>query len=534
MPAAPIRDVPLRPEVSFVPGTIAGTVRRADDGRPVRGARVEATSASGAQLPTTASTDRDGQFVLRSVPPGRWTIRVSKTGLVSLQSGQRHPLQPTRPVDVISQGRTDVEFRLSPGAVISGYIVDGAGDPVAGVQVDAVRTRVRGGSHPVLTSVISDRTDDTGAFRLHSLPSGEFYVTARLRHLEPHQEGPPPDALPTFYPGTSNAGDAVRVALRTGEHRGDISFAVMAVRGVQVSGVLSDSSGKVVDEGRVELLDPGSGRVIARPYGNFGLTYPDGRFMFTDIAPGTYAVTARVDEQPSRPAESAYDTVVISGDGQSFAVRTQAAATVVGTVTAPPGKGLPPSVEAWARPVRLGAATARAEVAAGAFALDVPPGPALLGIDVPAGWALASVEIDGADVTDRIVDLPPGAKHRARITVTDRVTRLVGTVTTGSSADGSALAGPPADGATVIVFPREARARLFPSRHVRSVTADALGRFQVEGLAPALEYLAVAIDGVAEDDYLAPELLERLVPSAIPVALKEGGSVTMTLPLTAR
>ncbi len=60
------------------------------------------------------------------------------------------------------------------------------------------------------------------------------------------------------------------------------------------------------------------------------------------------------------------------------------------------------------------------------------------------------MQLDGVDVTDAAFDLAPGGQRRFDITLTDRVSRLAGTVT-----DRSAR---PVSNALVVVFPED-RAR---------------------------------------------------------------------------
>src|SRR5207247_3224358 len=89
----PARDTPARKDAPPAPtGRIMGRVLAADNGRPVKRARVFITAA---ELPSGRGTltDDNGVFDLAELPAGRYTVTVSKSGFVSLSYGQRRPLQ---------------------------------------------------------------------------------------------------------------------------------------------------------------------------------------------------------------------------------------------------------------------------------------------------------------------------------------------------------------------------------------------------------------------------------------------------------
>src|SRR5207244_8231271 len=80
-------------------GRITGRVVAADNGRPVKRARVFVTAV---ELPGGRGmlTDDTGVFDLTELPAGRYTLTVSKTGFVSLSYGQRRPLQAGTPLQL--------------------------------------------------------------------------------------------------------------------------------------------------------------------------------------------------------------------------------------------------------------------------------------------------------------------------------------------------------------------------------------------------------------------------------------------------
>src|SRR4029434_1912645 len=108
-------------------------------GGPVRRAQVSAKSMEGRGGGVT-STDAEGNYEIKELSAGRYSLMASKGGFVQGAYGQRRPGEPGTPID-LSDGPTadKVNFVLSRGGVISGKVVDDGGEPVSGTMVAAVR-----------------------------------------------------------------------------------------------------------------------------------------------------------------------------------------------------------------------------------------------------------------------------------------------------------------------------------------------------------------------------------------------------------
>ncbi|MCE9572732.1 MAG: carboxypeptidase-like regulatory domain-containing protein, partial [Deltaproteobacteria bacterium] len=81
--------------------------------------------ARGDEPPRFARTDRDGVFRIEGVPHGRWTAEAYAPGYV------------TTGVLAFEAGSSALTIELEPGGTIEGTVVDGAGRPVAGIEVRA-------------------------------------------------------------------------------------------------------------------------------------------------------------------------------------------------------------------------------------------------------------------------------------------------------------------------------------------------------------------------------------------------------------
>lgn len=181
-PGQPARDVPAQgtAQEATARGRLSGRVLAADNGRPIRRARVLATAP---QLPQGRGrlTDEAGAFDLTGLPEGRYTLTVSKTGYITLAYGQRRPLQAGTPLQLgATQELAGIEFRLPRGSVITGRILDETGEPVPGSTVRALRYQYAQGSRQLVPAGAAD-TDDQGTYRIWGLNPGDYYISALAR-----------------------------------------------------------------------------------------------------------------------------------------------------------------------------------------------------------------------------------------------------------------------------------------------------------------------------------------------------------------
>ena len=520
-----------RSEPTATTGTIRGRVTSAN-GVPVRGAEVRVRDPNGREN-RLATTDEEGRYQVDNLVPGEWSVSAAKGGFITQQYGQRGPFSTAQPITLAARQRLDAHFVLRPGGAIAGRLFDEYGDPVAGARVQALRQRYERGRRQLSTAGVGDQTDDTGAFRLYALPPGDYYLAASLRAAGAVGIIDATVGVPTYYPGTSSLGEAQRLRLGPGEEMAGIGFAVEPVRSVTVSGVVVLASGAPARDTTVALLSAGDFSVVSTPLGNFGRTGTDGGFTMPNVAPGSYRLQARagrVFDPMGGQGEEALVPLVVGPEGVSgLTVTTISTPPIVGTVVADSGTALPTT------PIGIGVRepTSSAEFQVTARRPDAPGGavtfrlPGMLGqlvltVDSPRGWMLKHVELEGRDITDRFFELR-GASPDVRVTLTNRITRVSGTIRSGERA---------ASGATVVLFADDAGRWAYPTRHVVTARADDRGAFTVEGL-PPYDYLAVAVDdldaGASED----PDFLESLRERATRLSIDYGETRTLALDLPA-
>jgi hypothetical protein len=213
---------PQRPKAS---GLVLGRVIDVKSGRPIAGAIVSLFGSASVPSPPRAGasaprvmTNIDGQFVVRGLRKGTLFLVVTKGGYVDAMNGQRRPGGSGQPLQISDGQRiTDVELRMWKYAVISGSVVDEAGEPIIGARVQAyARTFVAG--RPRFTPSVAGSTDDRGMYRLAGLTPGDYRVavTSSLVTL-------PTSVMDTLLQGTGDraarrelAHDAGAISCRSG------------------------------------------------------------------------------------------------------------------------------------------------------------------------------------------------------------------------------------------------------------------------------------------------------------------------------
>jgi Carboxypeptidase regulatory-like domain len=227
-----------------VSGVIRGRITSVDTGKPLPRAQVRLTAFD--MSTRTAGTSTDGRYEFRDVPPGRYTLRVERSGYLALEYGQRRPGEQGRPLEIADKEVAEkVDFALPRMGVISGRVLDELGEPIAGVTVWALQTRYFQGQRRLVPTGGSARTEETGQYRLLSLPPGDYAVMGTTRETWPLDSDPKQifGYAPTYFPGTPMPAAAQRVKLGVGQETSSIDFSLVAGRASRVSGNATSSSG---------------------------------------------------------------------------------------------------------------------------------------------------------------------------------------------------------------------------------------------------------------------------------------------------
>jgi hypothetical protein len=542
----PARDTPAQSKDVPPPpaGRITGRVLAADNGRPVKRARV---FASASELPGGRGmlTDDTGAFDLTELPAGRYTLTVSKSGFVALSYGQRRPLQAGTPLQLADgQQLKAIEFQLPRGSVISGHVLDEDGDAMPGLTVRVMRYQYLQGERR-LTPAANGQTDDKGLYRVWGLMPGEYYVNAVARGGGPGGQfgrpggfaggrggragspggAPDPEQVnyaPTYYPGVPSVNEAKAVNVGLSQEVLDISFAMQLVRVSRISGVVSNPDGTPVTSGNINLVAEAGGARGNQIGVNFGSRIQwDGSFTINNVAPGRYMLRARGDD--SEVPQFAAQPISVNGDDlPDVTVILSAGATISGTVSFLPGGSPAPELSQFritapsidqsdfgpqsnARVDKDGRFTISG-VSAGAHLIRPSNG--------SRTWLLQSVTVAGRDMTDTPLQVRSGENvANVNLVFTDKQTEINGTLTTEN--------GTPVPDYTVLAFAADSMLWRPLSRQIMTARPDQTGKYRIRGLPPGEYYLAT-VDPAQQGEWFEPAYLEEHRSGAVRVVLSEG------------
>src|SRR5690242_14241029 len=121
--------------------SVEGTVTRAGGGQPLRGTRISLSRIQSngepepSRLDTPVMTDNAGRFRITGIAPGKYRVTAEREGFIRQEYGQRSLTGKGLALSIDSGQRLTLDFQMSPGAVISGRVLDEQGEPLAGLAV---------------------------------------------------------------------------------------------------------------------------------------------------------------------------------------------------------------------------------------------------------------------------------------------------------------------------------------------------------------------------------------------------------------
>ena len=525
----PVESTPVSRDV-VPPAAVSGCVTDATSGLPLQRALVVLSALERSDRRVDL-TDGTGYYEFSELPAGTYNLQASAADYVGRQFGLRQLLQGATPIDLRGgEMLKEINFRLRRGGSISGRILDDEGRPVAFAEVEALRPQFHDGQH-VLGTFGMALSDAEGAFHIPSLPRGDYYISA----FDPTAEGAVDAAgqrhdIPTFYPGVISAADARRVRLEAAGEVSGVELALRSLTPVRVSGrMVSENDQPLLSA--VVIMSPyaGSRQAAARPI-SVRVTV-DRNFEFLNVPLGYYVIRARAQLEPGGGSVFATFQVILENeDVSNIHMALGPGAQLSGRVVSDATRSMPRadltqvlvSAPAIDGTMFGGEPQGRVEPD-GTFRLDsVLAGEQFIRVDsLPEAWALQAVYYRGRDITDTPLDLEKGERVRdIRLVLTDRITRLTGTVRDESREI--------VTDRTVVTLPSDAMLRRPRGRHVRLAYPDLNGRYQIQSL-PAGPYLVAAVEEINESELYEMETLERVAARAVPVLLREGETTTLDL-----
>lgn len=322
-------------------GTITGRIFCGDTNAPARLARVSlqrladqpqsGIGGGGGFFPgggagSQSQTDFDGKYLLTSVRPGTYTLRVQADGYVDplssvdvsnwLSTDQAVQQQLRSQLPTVTINGTEsvtLDIRIERGGTISGQILYDDGSPAAGLNLQirdvAMQSAVarpaagaRMGMRVLPGGLV--RSDDRGNFRIVSVPPGEYFVMTTVTMPQPMELGRG-GGLATYNnvqmlyaPGIYRSKAAKSYKVGRGEDVVGVTITIPTRGFHRVTGtVIQQVNGQAITGGNVSLVDTDDASYVMN-----GHIRHDGTYQVDFVTPGQYKLRV----------SSAYDDL---GDG---------------------------------------------------------------------------------------------------------------------------------------------------------------------------------------------------------------------------
>jgi hypothetical protein len=193
--------------------TVHGVVLSTVDKKPIPRALVTLGNSDRSVL-----TDDNGRFTFADVPFGLENASARKPGFQCPRRQSANVPKCVQNVEVMARD-VEVSLAIEPQSVVTGRIVDQAGEPAAHLPLFLMRrTIVNGLFDWEVPAATSATTHEDGAFRIANLEPGTYLLrTASMADSEIGRKDTDRGFPATFYPGTSEQSAARPLVIHAGE-----------------------------------------------------------------------------------------------------------------------------------------------------------------------------------------------------------------------------------------------------------------------------------------------------------------------------
>lgn len=476
--------------------SVTGSVVNAVTGEPLKAAELTLRSTVSSDLLYTAITNAAGIFSLAGGDAGTYELVVRKRGFV--QTGRSIPL-------AAEQAATAIVIRLTPQGVIAGRVLDGEGEPLPGVSVQAIQSHSTAGIRRYSVSG-SATTNDLGEYRIFNLAPGRYYLGGAYRSDAGYAA--------VYYPGVPEAGRAVPIDVPAGGELRGLNLAIRETHSVKIRGSLQSTA--IGLQGLMIVAAPCDEGPLNRA--TTTVRKSDGVFELRDLTPGCYVLAA--DSYSGGKRYSARLPVTVAetniDDVQLPLVPPVQLAGRVRVEGEGPLKRSGVVVNLESRYSKVTASGSPAED--GSLLLNnIVPETYELSVVVPDGYYLKSLKFGESDLLLSRLDLSRGATGRLEVVI---------------GADGGSIEGVVADAnAQAVEAARVALIAEDPDSGpppVKIVVTDAKGAFTMRGIKPGNYkiYASQNLDVAALQD---PVYAKQLEPLARRISVHEHGQEVVSL-----
>jgi len=480
----------------------------------------------------TSTTDGAGRYSFTRLLPGRYFVALHAPGYHAELD------------DVFLRAGIQSKVGLVKRSVLEGRVTDDLGQPVAGIEVCALR-RGRKRERVELVPTEYAITNGDGVFRLSRSPArawfslgpGEFLLAVIPTGCFLAETGRPTRALPlagivpTYFPDVTSFREATVVTVAGDEQQSRLDIKLRRGPSTRLEGRIAPLPQHLLPPVARVILEPPENDVPITRVLNVG---PDGRFAFEGVMPGEYRLIVPPTSRLNDRSVWASQPVTVSGaPTQTVSVTTKPTAIVSGRISFDGAPLLLPGVRVFL--------TVNLEPVRGSSRVDPAFLPSLFGIVGSDGrFSIPGVmpgtyifSVSGADAQGWVLDaatIPsaPGAAAADRdvfnlpFTIPEEVDILGATLAMTRAASTLQVMlrdrdDQPVPNMDVVLFAADPKYWYAASRRLLRQRASTTGNVTFNNL-PQGDYVAVAVGLVPPDWYTAPRL-EALVPAGTRVRL---------------
>jgi hypothetical protein len=263
-------------------GAITGQVL-ADDGQPLVGIGVYVTRNAGDRtINRPVTTDEEGRFKVNDLPRGSYRVLPQANGYINTQNVFQRTYHPGE----------SVTLTMVKGGVITGKVLDRAGQPLVSATVQAMRTRDADGRTKIASSSRQAASDDRGVYRIYGLEAGSYVVSVIGSYGMYYNDGI--KESPTYHPSATRD-TAQEIAVQPGSVVTGIDIQHRGERGHVISGTLSgliEAKSNSAPGITVMMTQAPTNSLVGQEYVNPGYSGKNGFAMY-GIADGEYELSAR-------------------------------------------------------------------------------------------------------------------------------------------------------------------------------------------------------------------------------------------------
>jgi Carboxypeptidase regulatory-like domain len=512
---------------------ISGMVVKLAGSEPVKTATVQLQSLQDLAHTISVVTDVGGRFELKGIGPGRYRLKVSRTGFVTQEYSQKTPNDPGAEIRLVpGQNLRDLLFRLIPWGVIAGRVLDEEGEPLPWAQVSALREAYSNGKRKLPPEALVP-TNDLGEYRLFGLKPGRYFVSAKYKpglHVvgrgevqEDADEDSRPEFMPIYYPSSPDPARASTITLKAGEEIPAVEILLRPVTTFRVHGrVYNMVAGRRSNIGVIVQLEQRNSNVAwGSPDHQSIVENPDGSFEIAGVLPGSYTLSAFWFED-GRRYQARQSIEVGNANVESANLTIMPGITIPGRIVWD-GK---PSLDRDELLVSIAPADSRisfngpARVMGSSYVLkDVFDGTYRLGVfGQSKDCYVKSIRYGSSEALDGGFTVFRGAQASLEVTISSRGARVQGAVT-----DKDKL---PVTGVWVVLVPDEAHRD--QSRLYQKAATDQYGHFLLRGIAPG-DYKIFCWDEVEDGAWEDPDFLRTFEDRGQKISVEEADEKTVDI-----